>query len=106
MGWNTGFTIFEATVIGAYDLGKLDKDLLAVLMEPYRGTDIDSGGKECLKTKDGKEVEEVVIEVWGGSVPARPTVPNDPRSGDDPWGEYWGAIDEAFSDVTDHFGWC
>lgn len=46
MGWNTGYTIFEATVIGAYDLGVLDKRLLAVLMEPYRGTDIDPGGSE------------------------------------------------------------
>ena len=65
MGWNSGYTIFEATVIGAYDLGKLDKDLLTVLMEPYRGTDIDSGGSCDLTAKDGKGVEQIVIETWG-----------------------------------------
>lgn len=66
MGWNTGYTIFEETVIGAYDLGKLDKPLLSVLMEPYRGSDIDSGGSQDLTSKDGLSVEEVVIKVWGG----------------------------------------
>ena len=48
MGWNTGYTIFEATVVGAYDLRKLDKEMLTVLMEPYRDSDIDSGGSEDL----------------------------------------------------------
>ena len=42
MGWNREYTIFESTVMGAYDLGVLSKDLLTVLMEPYRGIDIDS----------------------------------------------------------------
>ena len=53
------------TVVGAYDLGKLDKDLLAVLMEPYRNTDIDSGGSRELESKDGKGVEQIVVETFG-----------------------------------------
>ncbi len=63
MGWNTGYAIFEETVIGAYNLGVLDKKLLKVLMEPYRGTDIDSGGSNNLESKDGLSVEEVVIKL-------------------------------------------
>lgn len=50
MGWNAGYTIFESTVVGAYDLDKLDKGLLTVLMEPYRGSDIDSGGNVIIFT--------------------------------------------------------
>ena len=33
MGWNSGYTVFEATVVGAYDLGKLDKALLALSIQ-------------------------------------------------------------------------
>lgn len=63
MGWNAGYTIFEETVIGAYNLGVLDTALLKVLMEPYRATDIDSGGSRDLQAKDGLSVEEVVIKI-------------------------------------------
>ena len=62
MGWNSGYTIFEATVVGAYDLGLLNKDLLCVLMEPYRGSDIDSGGSHDLVAKDGLNVKEIVVK--------------------------------------------
>lgn len=44
MGWNEGYRLLEETVIGVYNLGKLDKSMVAALFEPYRGTDIDSGG--------------------------------------------------------------
>jgi hypothetical protein len=53
----------EETVMGAYKLGRLDKKLLCVLMEPYRGTDIDSGGSADLKAKDGLEVPDIVIKI-------------------------------------------
>ena len=101
MGWNTGYTIFEATVVGAYDLGKLDKDLLAVLMEPYRNTDIDSGGSRELESKDGKGVEQIVVETFGAAMPAKP-------SGEDAdaWDEYNDAVYEEFRKVTNQFGWC
>lgn len=100
MGWNAGYTIFEATVIGAYDLGKLDKQLLTVLMEPYRDSDIDSGGSRDLLTKDGKGVEQVVIEVWGLPVPKKPK-----GRTDDEWGIYYEKLSEQFGKVSEHFGW-
>ena len=104
MGWNTGYTIFEATVVGAYDLGKLDKEMLTVLMEPYRNSDIDSGGSEDLESKDGKGVEQIVIETWGLEVPTKP--PGEYYDDPDAWDDYTEAVYEKFSEVTDHFGWC
>jgi hypothetical protein len=114
MGWNQGYAIFEQTVIGAYGLGKLDKQLLSVLMEPYRHTDIDSGGKEGLITKDGKEVEQVVIETWGLKMPEPPAAPRpawrkdfskEEEALDKAWDQYFDQRYDLFSQVTDHFGW-
>lgn len=104
MGWNRGYTIFEAAVVGAYNLGKLDKELLTVLMEPYRDTDIDSGGSIDLKSKDGKMVDQIVIETWGLVMPTTPAVQFD----DDPdaWDDYYNAVYEQMQVVTKHFGWC
>jgi hypothetical protein len=103
MGWNQGYTIFEATVVGAYDIGKLDKALLTVLMEPYRGTDIDSGGSRDLQSRDGKGVEQIVIETWGLPMPVAPSS----RYDDDPdaWEEYDETLYQQMGIVTDHFGW-
>lgn len=98
MGWNSGYTIFEATVIGAYNLGKLDKALLGVLMEPFRNSDIDSGGSCDLKTHDGKGVEEVVLETWGIEVPR-------PPEDEDSWDEYIDLKNSRMREVTRHFGW-
>jgi hypothetical protein len=101
MGWNQGFTIFENTVIGAYNLGKLDIDLLDVLMEPYRDTDIDSGGKEGFLTNDGKFIEQLVIEVHGGSLPPKPDDDDDMAM--DKW---WEDVGCAFGDITrNKYGW-
>lgn len=109
MGWNKGYEIFEATVIGVYDLGVLDKHLLAILMEPYRGTDIDSGGSHGLVTEDGKYVEQVVIETMGGKMPKRPAFFNEPQLTDvqrEKIEAYYEAVGEKFRKVTDKFGWC
>jgi hypothetical protein len=103
MGWNAGYTIFEATVVGAYNLGKLDKDLLAVLMEPYRGTDIDSGGSKDLLSHDGKDVMQIVIETWGLEMPKRPD--GEPSPWTEEWDDYFDAIYDRFREVTDHFDW-
>ncbi len=106
MGWNEGYTIFEATVIGAYDLGKLDKPLLSVLMEPYRDTDIDSGGRGDLQTRDGKGIEQVVIETWGLEYPVRPAIDMDAdgqyTTESDEWGEQ---VSKLFDSITAQFGW-
>jgi hypothetical protein len=103
MGWNTGYTIFEATVVGSYDLGKLDKPLLSVLMAPYRGSDIDSSGSADLTTHDGKDVRQVVIETWGLEMPQPPpgTFDDDP----DTWDKYQEQTDAQMRIVTDAFGW-
>ncbi|HEX7718940.1 MAG TPA: hypothetical protein VF389_03970 [Woeseiaceae bacterium] len=103
MGWNTGYTIFEATVVGAYDLGKLDKQLLAVLMEPFRNTDIDSGGSRDLESNDGKGVEQIVIEAWGLEMPKAP--PGEYDDDPDAWDDYNDAVYDEFSSITKHFGW-
>lgn len=109
MGWNAGYTIFEATVIGAYDLGKLDKELLSVLMEPYRGSDIDSGGSRDLVANDGLDVVDVVCKIWELPLPARPNLPADHRQWtkeQDAMNEaYWDERYEAFRKVTDTYGW-
>lgn len=101
MGWNSGYTIFVASVIGAYDLGKLDKDLLSVLMEPYRGSDIDSGGCRHLRARDGKEMRQIVIETWGLEMPKAPPDSDD----EDTWDRYHDDVYKQFYVVTDHFGW-
>lgn len=103
MGWNAGYTIFETTVVGAYDLGRLDRELLTVLMEPYRNTDIDSAGSRNLKARDGKDVQQIVIEVWGLEMPSRPDgeYDNDPDS----WEDYYDKVHELFYSVTTDFGW-
>lgn len=103
MGWNAGYTIFEATVVGAYDLGKLDKALLSVLMEPYRNTDIDSGGSRDLEAKDGKMVDQIVIETWGLEMPK---MPDKPQSEDEEaWDDYEDEVYEKMRSVRKHFGW-
>lgn len=110
MGWNSGYAIFEATVIGAYDLGVLDKKLLAVLMEPYRGTDIGSGGSRGLKAKDGKDVCRVVIETWGLKMPRKPKLPPNYAEWTPEEHQLYDLYQETvwarFRIVTDYFGWC
>ena len=103
MGWNEGYKLFEYTVVGAYNLGKLDKELLTVLMEPYRDTDIDSGGSEGLMSKDGKDVEQIVIEAWGLEMPQKP--PGEYSTAPDVWDAYHELVGERFRSVTEHFNW-
>lgn len=102
MGWNTGYTIFESTVVGAYDLGKLDKDLLRVLMEPYAGSDIDSGGSRGLLSKDGLCVEEIVVKIHGVKMPARPDADAGSEAG---WTGYYEEVYESFREITKEFDW-
>lgn len=109
MGWNQGYSIFEETVIRLYDLGKLDRDILAAIMGPYRGTDVDSGGEMGLTTRDGLDVVDVVCRVMGVALPPKPDLPADygdwtpeqSRASD----EYYEARCEAFRTITKQFGW-
>ena len=100
MGWNQGYTILEQTIIGTYNIGKLDKQLLSVLLEPYRNTDIDQGGSRKLKSDDGRTVEQIVIETWGLTFPEKP-MDEDSLEFDD----YRDEVYTLFSEVTQHFGW-
>lgn len=60
MGWNQGYEIIEKQVVTLYDLGVLNKEVLNAIIEPFSGTDLDSGGSEGLKSKDGKSFENIV----------------------------------------------
>lgn len=104
MGNNAAYTIFEASVISAYDTGKLDKALLTKLMEPYRGSDIDSGGSQDLQSKDGKDLAQIVIETWGLEMPLKPDGAYDDNV--DAWEDYQDKVYDLMRTVTNHFGWC
>lgn len=62
MGNNFAGAIFEETVINAYDAGILTPTLLGIIANPYAGTDIDSGGYSDLDTKDGKSLDQIIVE--------------------------------------------
>jgi len=102
MGWNNGYKIFESTVVVAYNLGTLDLPLLRALMEPYRGSDIDSGGSRDLESNDGKCVMRIVIEIFERNIPDKPAE----NCSDEEWDDYNEAVYSAFSSITkDEFGW-
>lgn len=103
MGWNTGYTILEYTVIGAYNLGKLDKELLMVLMEPYRDSDIDSGGCMGIISKDGKGLDRIVIETWGLEFPKVP--PGEYKDDPNAWDAYYEKTGEQMQIITKYYGW-
>lgn len=109
MGWNKGYTIFEQTIVGAYDLGVLNKDLLSVLLEPYRDTDIDAGGSRDLTSRDGLSAEEIVIKIYGLKLPTKPNLPKDEsewtEEEDEKYFDYQDKLCERFGKVTKHFGW-
>ena len=63
MGWNSGYAIMENTVVALYDSRVLTIDLLDKIMDPYKGTDCDSGGSNDLMSKDGLGVEEIICKI-------------------------------------------
>lgn len=99
----TGYQVFESTVIGAYNAGKLDKDLLCVLMEPYRGVDMHGFGRQDLFTKDGKSVEHVTIEVFGLDAPVIPPCKYEENPA--AWDAYHDKSFDQFAVVSKNFGW-
>jgi hypothetical protein len=84
MGWNEGYRIMEQQVITLYDAGVLTKEALKALMEPFRDTDIDHGGSQDLKSKDGKTADEIIVFIMEPEKYQKavdnfiPTDPNDP----------------------------
>jgi hypothetical protein len=114
MGNNSAFTAMEHAVVSCYKRGKLDKPLLKILLEPYRDTDIDSGGKVGLFVReDGRvlEVEDIVIKVMTGKLPPEPPkLPKDYNKWTDAQRDLNDKYQEtrcaAFNKITDKFGWC
>lgn len=110
MGNNEAYTNFEATVIATYNKGVLDQELLSSFMEYHRGSDIDSGGKVGTLSKDGLDVEEIVLKVFGLEVPKRPELPKDYKTWtpeQDALNEaYWEQRYDLFSSIAyERFGW-
>lgn len=93
MGWNEGYSILEETIVNVYNLGKLDKKMVQAIFKPYAGTDIDSGGSNFLHTKDGKTMEEAVIEAYGYKMPKKGTTEDEEI-------EYLDKVYKLFSKVT------
>ena len=101
MGDNFSMTVVERQVVSLYDLGALTLPVLDALCEPFRGTDIDSGGLEYLTSKDGKDLSQIAVELVSPDFK-----PNEP-SGDDEWDYdvHWGWDDE-FSEISGkRWGW-
>lgn len=63
MGWNQGYKIMEKTVIAIYDSGVLTEEKLTEIMQPYVGKDIDHGGCNDLRSKDGLSADEIVCKI-------------------------------------------
>jgi hypothetical protein len=60
MGWNVGYEIMEKQVVELYDLGLLNKDVLNAIMQPFCNKDIDHGGSNDLKSRDGKSADDII----------------------------------------------
>lgn len=63
MGWNKGYEIMELKIIEVYNQGILTPGCLDKLMEPYKGTDCDSGGSCGLLSTDGLCAEHIICKV-------------------------------------------
>jgi len=109
MGNNRAYTEFEAITIGIYNLGKLDNEVLTVIMEAYSYCDIDSGGSQDLESVDGKNVEQIVIEMFGGTYPTKPNLPDDHplwnRTHVKQNDAFHDTVSDAFYAITKRFNW-
>lgn len=65
MAWSSGYEIVEKQIIGIYNLGKLDKEILRIIMESFSKTDIEYSGFSYNKSYDGKISEQIIIETFG-----------------------------------------
>lgn len=109
MGNNEAFSAFEHIVLACYDKGVLDKELLSTFMEYYRDCDIDSGGMGGMLSKNGNDVIDIAIEVFGGKPPEKPKLPENHwewTEAQDRENEEWQESRwSAFGEITNQFGW-
>lgn len=109
MGNNAAFTYFEAVTLAVYNRGVLDKELLSELMKTFAYRDIDSGGMLGTLSHDGKDIETIVLDVFGVERPPKPDLPDDRAA----WSEeqheandrYWDARYDKFSAIAKEHGW-
>lgn len=101
MGWNEAYTIVEEQIVNLYDLGVLTLPVLDALCEPFRDTDIDSGGSRDLKSKDGKGMERIAVELIRPDF--KPNVPDEAEDWD--YSIHWDWYEE-FSEIRgERWGW-
>lgn len=109
MGNNAAFTSFEASVLAVYNKGVLDKDLLDAMAAPYEGSDIDRGGMTGDLAKDGLDIDDIILKVYGVDLPPKPVLPKNFRE----WSpeqekanEEWGELQyEALHLIEGGWGW-
>ena len=101
MGWSSGYYIIEQQVLAAYNLGKLDKDLLSALMEPFgnKDVDLDFTGEVA---NDGKDFLEIIVTTWGYELPEKPSKKQ--NKGDD-YADYRELLYEKAREIMAHFNW-
>lgn len=107
---NAAFANFETAVILAYDTGLLNQKKLTELMEPYRGTHMDSSSMAGTLSFNGLDIKEIVLLMFYVKVPPhRPINPKNQslqtlanRVEDLQYCTLW---DELFKDVTAAHGW-
>ena len=108
MGDNSAYSYMEANVIAAYDAG-LRGEQLAPFLELYRGTDIDSGGRCDLKTKDGLDIDAVLLSQFAPEkyvdLMAREPTDENAINFDELYGSWVDEHYDAVNAVTKRFGW-
>lgn len=89
MGNNAAYTDLEAIVVGIYDLGKLDSEVLKVILSAFsRYGDIDSGGSQDLVSHDGKDMQRIIVEVMDPEFKPVPA-PDQPDWDEDDENDAW-----------------
>lgn len=101
MGNNYAYSIVEEQIVKLYDAGLLTLPVLDILCEPFRGSDIDSGGSQDLESKDGKSMDQICVELVNPEFK-----PNEPAEGEE-WDEetHWGWYDEFSERIRERWGW-
>ncbi len=98
MGNGARYSEFEFTVVTLHDHGVLKPEIVDALAERHRGTDIDSGGSEGHRAKDGKDLVEIVVSLLE---PAKYEKIAKKRGN-----ARWEALDELWSDIrAERWGW-
>lgn len=105
---NEAYSAIESIAIHLYDTGKLDLATLDVICGEWQWCDVDPGGSNGLKTKDGLCLDEVIVKVanpawWKKNARKRP------KAGDntDKWGTWYYAYSNECDKITrKRWKWC